>query len=198
MYRKEKCMSRWHGSGRSKAQTSVILIVLIIIIFGGLTVFLLTFAQTLGRPEYTRLYATNIILSVMRTDTGFTDSKCKLVSDAMTCAFFESDWKCGGNGPTCLDLVNETIREQVEGFELIQKSYRYLFIAAPIRLDPSSGEYVDILNPRTGEPLRIKVGDLSLETARVNKIVEPYNMEKMTSQGPIRIKAQIMLSQKSE
>jgi hypothetical protein len=181
-----------------KAQTSAILIILILIIFGGLVVFLLTFAQNLSRPEYTRLYATNIILSVMRTDTGYMDSRCRLVSDAVSCAFFESDWRCGGDGPTCLDLVNATIKDQIDDFELIQKSYRYLFIAGPVRLDTNTGEYVDILNPRTSEPLRIKVGDLSLETGRVNKIVEPYSIEKMTSQGPIRIKAQIMLSQKQE
>jgi hypothetical protein len=182
---------------KRKGQTSIILILIVILIFGGLVIFLLTFAQSIARPEYTRLYATNIMLSVMRVDTGYMDSKCRLVSDAMACAFFEPDWKCGGDGPTCLDLVNATIKTQIDDFELIQKSYRYLFIAAPIRLDPSSGQYVDVLNPRTNEPLRIKVGDLSLETSRVNKIVEPYSLEKMTSQGPIRIKAQIMLSQKA-
>lgn len=196
MYRFNKIFSE--RSCKRKAQTSAILIILVMVIFGGLVVFLLTFAQTVSRPEYTRLYATNIMLSVMRTDTGYMDSRCKLVSDAMSCAFFESDWKCGGDGPTCLDLVNDTIKSHIDDFELVQKSYRYLFIAGPVRLDPNTGEYMDILNPRTGEPLRIKVGDLSLETARVGKIVEPYSIEKMTSQGPIRIKAEIMLSQRPE
>jgi len=176
-----------------KAQTSMILIILVIIVFGGLAVFLLTFAKTFSQPEYINLYSHNLLLSVMRTDTGYTDSRCRLVSDTMSCAFFESDWKCGGEGPTCLDLLNETIQKYVGSFELVQKSYRYLFIAKPEYL--SGG---DVLNPLTDEPLRIKVGDLGLETERVSKIVASEQVQKTTSQGPIVIKAQLILSQRKE
>jgi len=188
------------GENAKKAQSTIILIVLVLIVFGGLAVFLITFAQTIKQPEYTRLYATNIMLSVMRTDTGYTDSRCKQISDVVSCAFFESDWRCKNEttSPTCLDLANNTIRGQIESFELIQKNYRYLFVVKPIRTDPVSGDLVDIMNPRTGEPLRLKLGDLSLEHEKVNKIVESYSIDKMTSQGPIRLKAQIYLSQKEE
>ena len=174
-----------------KAQTSMILIVLVIIIFGGLAVFLLTFAQTFSQPEYVNLYAHNLLLSVMRTDTGYTDSRCKLVSDTLSCAFFESDWRCGGSGPACLSLINETVQKYVGEFELIQKSYRYLFIAKPEYL--SGGE---VLNPLTDEPLRIKVGDLSLEGERTGKIVANEQVQKATSRGPIVIRAQLVLSQR--
>jgi hypothetical protein len=174
----------------------MILIVLLIVIFAGVAVFLLTFASTIKQTEYTRLYATNLLLSVMRTDTDYMDSKCKQISDVVTCAFFESDWKCGGDGPTCLNLANNTIKDSIDRFQLIQKSYRYLFIVKPVRFDPTSGNYMDVINPRTNEPLRIKVGDLSLESERTGKIVESYEIQKSSPQGPIRLRSQIILSQK--
>ncbi|RLI96665.1 MAG: hypothetical protein DRO99_04075 [Candidatus Aenigmatarchaeota archaeon] len=176
-----------------KGQTSVILILFIIVIFGGLAVFLLTFAKTFGQPEYMNLYTHNLLLSVMRTDTGYTDSRCRLVSDTMSCAFFESDWRCGGNGPRCRSLINTTITGYISEFELIQKSYRYLLIAKPEYL--SGGE---VINPVTNQPLRIKIGDLSLEEERVNKIVANEQIQKTTSSGPIIIKVQLILSQKKD
>ena len=169
----------------------MILIVILILIFGGLAVFLLTFAKTFSQTEYTNLYVHNLLLTVMRTDTGYTDSRCRLVSDTLGCAFFESDWKCGGSGPRCLDLANETVRQDVESFEMIQKSYRYLFIAKPEYL--AGGE---IMNPVTNEPLRIKIGDASLENEKAGKVVANEEVQKSSARGPIVIRAQLIVSQK--
>jgi len=176
-----------------KAQSSMILIILVIIIFGGLAVFLLGFAKTFSQPEYTNLYVHNLLLSVMRADTGYTDSKCKLLSDTLSCAFFESDWKCGGDGPTCLRHVNDTIQQYIGSFELIQKSYKYLFIAKPEYM--TGGE---VIHPLTNEPMRIKIGDLSLEKVRVQKIVANEQVQKTTLWGPMIIRAQLIVSQKKD
>ncbi len=71
-----------------KAQTSLMLIVVLILVFIGLAVFLLSFASTLDQQDYFNLYTNNMIITVMRSDTGYHDSKCRLVSDAVSCAFF--------------------------------------------------------------------------------------------------------------
>ena len=176
----------------------MILIVLVIIVFGGLAVFLFSFAGTLEQPEYTDLYVTNLLLSLMRTNTGYQDSQCSVLSDAISCAFFESDWRCGTSGPTCLELVNETITNEIGRFSLIQQNYRYLFIAKPEKMDTVTGEYVEVMNPVTSEPLRVKVGDLSLEQYRGKKIVRSYAVHKSTRRGPMIIRTQLILSQRED
>lgn len=172
-------------------QTSMIMIVLVIIIIVGFSVFLLSIARNVPSSEYTDLYANNLLLSLMRSDTGYTDSRCKLVSDTLSCAFFESDWNCGGRGPRCLDLINETVKQHIGSFSLVQKSYDYLFIARPEYL--SGG---DVINPVTGEPLRIKVGDPSIEERKSKKIVASEQIQKFTALGPMVITAQLYLSEK--
>ena len=84
-----------------KAQTNMILIILVIVVFGGLVLFLLSFARTVSQDEYMNLYAHNLLVSVLRTDTGYTDIDCKLTSDVIRCGFFSSDYRCGEQGPNC-------------------------------------------------------------------------------------------------
>ena len=176
-----------------KAQTSLMLIVVLILVFIGLAVFLLSFASTLDQQDYFNLYTNNMIITVMRSDTGYHDSKCRLVSDAVSCAFFSPQWRCGGDGPTCTEVANDTISRYIESFELIQQSYRYLYIAKPEYL--SGGE---VLDPVTDQPLRIKIGDLALEAERVNKLVANQQIQKTTSQGPVIIRSQLILSRKQD
>lgn len=114
-----------------KAQTTMILLVLIIIIFAGMAVFLLSLAGTVSQDKYLDLYATNFLISILRTDTGYTDSNCKLVSDLLACAFFTSEYHCGGTGPTCRELANSTIYQYTQEFEMIKKSFDYLFTVKP-------------------------------------------------------------------
>ena len=85
----------------------------------------------------------------------------------------------------------------IREMERIQENYRYLYIARPMRDDPTSGEPVIVKHPVTDEPLEIKVGDLALERDRVSKIVA--NIESapiMTEHGIIKIHSQLILSPK--
>ncbi|MBI4020314.1 MAG: hypothetical protein HY367_03195 [Candidatus Aenigmarchaeota archaeon] len=119
------------GMESSKGQTTMVLIVLVIIIFAGLALFILSLTNTFSQDEYINLYAHNMLLSVLRADTGYTDANCKLVSDLISCAYFTPSYQCGGSGPQCLDLANSTINSHVRQFDLIRKNFLFLFIVEP-------------------------------------------------------------------
>jgi hypothetical protein len=157
------------GTGPRKAQTNMILIVLLLIIFVATALFLLSLARTVSQEDYLDLYVNNLMLSLMKTDTGFSDSNCKLISDATACAFSPTTWPCG-EGLTCLDLANQSISEYMDAFEMISKNYRYLFI---VTSDTCS---------RVEEGCRaIRFGDESLEDFRGTKKTAKYVIQKRIS-----------------
>lgn len=136
----------------------MILIVLVLIIFAGIAVFLFTFARTVSQEEYMNIYVHNLLLTTLRTDTGYTDANCKLVSDTLACAFLHPAHRCGGTGPACLDLANQTVTEYLNKSENVRKNYRYLLI---VESETWGGE---------AGPYRLEIGDKALETERVTKI----------------------------
>jgi len=173
----------------ASGQSMVIMIVFVIMIFGGLAVFLLSISQTVSQKEYHNLYVHNLLLSVMRTDTGYTDPNCKLVSDTLGCAFTQStEYKCGGSGEPCIELANGTLTNYMDRFELVKKNFRYLFIAKP-----ETGVRID---PETGEPLVVRIGDKSLETARIDKLKTVYIIPKFLATGPYNIVVELFLAEK--
>ncbi len=172
-----------------RAQTSMILIVIMIIIFGGIALFLFSFAKTISSTEYTNLYAHNLLLAIMRTDTGHSDTNCRLMSDTIASAFLTPTWTCGNSGRNYLSIANDTISEYMDPeFGLIREGFRYLFIAEP--------ESFRSISPETGEPFKIKIGDLSLEEARVEKLVANERIQKVTETGQYVIKVQLIIARK--
>ena len=143
----------------AKGQTGMILIVLVVIIFAGIAIFLFSLARTVSQEEYMNIYVHNLLLTTMRTDTGFTDPDCKLVSDTLACASLTPTHLCGGTGPNCFDLANQSVTEYMNKFGTVRKNYRYLLIVG------SGG----LTTTETGAPI-LKIGDQDLETARVTKI----------------------------
>jgi hypothetical protein len=147
---------------RSKAQTTIIMLLIVIIIFGGIIAFLLSIARQVTQEEYLNMYVHNSLLAVLRSDTGQTGS-CKVTSDLLMCAFTENQ-VCPGSAYTCLELAETIVPAYFNEFDLIRENYRYLFI-----IEPDSPGWVP-LGP-DGQPLSIKVGDETLEEARIEKIV---------------------------
>ena len=143
----------------AKGQTGLILMVLLVIIFAGIAIFLFTLARTVSQEEYMNIYVHNLLLAIMRTDTGYTDAECKLISDLLACAALTPTHLCGGTGPDCLSLANQTITEYMNRFGTVRKNYRYLLIVG-------SGGFVPT---QTGRPL-LEIGDKELATARISKI----------------------------
>ena len=80
-----------------KAQTTMVLLFLVVLIFGMLFIFMLSFAETVGQEEYTQNYLSSLLLSLVRTDTGYNDENCKLISDTIACSFISPTFDCEDN-----------------------------------------------------------------------------------------------------
>lgn len=148
-----------------KGQTTIVLIVLLIVIFGGIVLFLLSFAQSISRVEQTNLYVHNLLLSTLRTNTPhYTDPDCFLVSDLVHCAYYKPSWICGNGYRNCFDEANTTIAGYMAQFEEFNKNYRYLFLVEP---ETSIIREEEIL-----------IGDASLAEERTEKIVANERIQK--------------------
>jgi len=142
----------------AKGQTTMIFLLLIVIIFVGMGAFLLSVARTVSQSEYLNLYTTNLLLSVMRADTGFTDPKCKTVSDTLACAFLSPSYACGSE--SCLTLSDSLVNDYMQQFGIIKKGFGY-FLAVEtegfVVRDPSGNLRV------------VEIGDPSLKNAKTEK-----------------------------
>jgi len=76
-----------------RGQASLIMIVLIIIIFIIIGLFLLVSSFTTEETEYYNIYAHDLLVSVMRTKTGY-QNPCETVSDTIYCSMTRVDRQC--------------------------------------------------------------------------------------------------------
>jgi len=113
-----------------QGQTTMIFIVLIIIIFLGMGVFLLSLAQTVSQSEYINLYTHNLLSSLVKTDTGYTDASCKTVADLLSCSFLSPTHICGTQD--CFSLSEQTVNSYMEQFAFIKEGFRYLLIVESV------------------------------------------------------------------
>ena len=167
-----------------KAQTSALLIVIVLIIFGSIAAFVLNITRTLDFDEYTNVYVNNLLLAVLRTDTGYTEPECRLVSDLLTCAYFTPNYQCGGDGPQCLNLANETITGHMSQFELVRKNYRYLFAIKPQGFVSETS---------------INIGDPQLDCDPANRNcprIEKFSATGIIQRGSYVLKAQLIVAKK--
>lgn len=169
------------------------MIMLVMLLFAGTAIFLLTFAKNISQTDYLNLYAHNLLLTLMRSDTGYTDPQCKLVSDALSCAFFSPEYRCGGGpaaaavglgGPDCMTLANRTATDYIERFSMIKKSYRYLLTVEP--------QGFTVLGP-DGEPFRIIIGDQNIAASRQTKYAANEQMRKAMSSGVYNLNARLVI-----
>jgi hypothetical protein len=172
-------------SGFHKAQTTAVLLLLVIIIFAGLGVFLLSMAKEVSQTEYMQLYTNQLLLSMLRTDTGYTENDCRLLADAVSCVYFvHPNYRCGGSGPTCFDLASSEIEGLLQKFEMI-KGYKYLLTVKPIGFVPHS---------ETGEITEFSVGNSSLEDLKGFKIAATQKLERTTSTGQFILDVRLVLA----
>ncbi|HDD72472.1 MAG TPA: hypothetical protein ENG00_00095 [Candidatus Aenigmarchaeota archaeon] len=106
-----------------KAQTTMILLVFLIMIFTGLVIVLLSLSQTVVREEYSDLYVNNLLLSILKTNTGYTD-RCETVSDLIGCAFLTPSYTCGGSSLECRTLAEQTLEEYMN---MVNENMVYCF-----------------------------------------------------------------------
>jgi hypothetical protein len=110
-----------------RGQASIILILLIIVLFGGMAIFLVSFADTVSQEDYINKFTTNLLLSIVRADTGNSNSDCKLVSDAIFCAITTPGKVCD-NGIKCYDLAEDTINRYMGDLTLLKKNFNYSLV----------------------------------------------------------------------
>lgn len=141
-------------SGR-KAQSSMILLVLVIVIFAAVAVFLFSLAETVSPKQYMNMYTSNLLLSILRADTGLNDPECKYVSDLISCAYFQpSNYRCSGSTITCREFAQSQIDFYMSKYAETQQSFRYLLTVSPkgfIARDPE------------GQAFKLEFGDLTLK-----------------------------------
>lgn len=174
-------------SGAMKAQTTMILIVLVMLIFAGTAIFLLTFAKNISQSDYMNLYAHNLLLVLMRSDTGYSDPQCKLVSDALSCAFFSPEYRCGQGGKDCMTLANQTADDYINRFSMIKKSYSYLLIVEPLGFT--------VLG-QGGEPFKITIGDQGVAAGRQTRYAANEQIRKAASSGVFSLNARLVIMEK--
>jgi hypothetical protein len=167
----------------------MLLVVIVIMIFVGMVVLLLGLANTISKQEFTQLYVNNLLLSTMRTDTGYTDAKCKLVSDLVFCAYFTPEWQCGPGVPNCLELANSTIANYMGLFGSDSQGMKYLFTVAP----------AFIARDESGESISLDMGDKSLKKSKTETLKlysHPLVISKTVGSNQYTLKIQLIVSMK--
>lgn len=144
----------------------MILIVLVIFIIIGIATFLFSLSRSVDQSQYLNIYAHNMLLTMVRSDTGYDDSNCRLISDAVSCTFFNPHRTCGATTETCEDVAFDRINRSVHSFDLISKNMRYLLV-----IKPSGFVSLDRDN--------ITVGDVNLLTDRVTKYTAIERIQKV-------------------
>jgi len=115
-----------------KAQTNMIILVILLLVFIGIVLILFSLSRTVSQEDYMNLYTHNLMLSLMRTDTGYSGSDCKLISDSVFCAFTLGDRVCGNASKTCHEVANQSLAKYMEAFGEISENYRYLLEVTPV------------------------------------------------------------------
>ena len=100
-----------------KAQSSLLMIVFVIMIFAGLGLFLLSIGQTVEQSDYMNIYTHNLLLTLLRSDTGENSRECKYVSDAIACAVTSATCFCEEG------LASRTINSYMESMETLKPTY---------------------------------------------------------------------------
>jgi hypothetical protein len=103
----------------TKGQSSIVMMVLVLVVFGGLAVFLLSMAQTVSQEDYMNIYAHNMLISLMRTNTG-EGGECTLVSDTLSCASF--GMICD-SGRDCSIVAGDKVNEFMNYMNDIKTTY---------------------------------------------------------------------------
>ncbi len=171
-----------------KGQTTMIVLVFMLILFAGLGLFLFSLAETVSQEDYMDLYVNNLLLSVMRTDTGHDDINCKSVSDIVACSFVMPDWICGDSGMRCRDIANQSLSEYIEAFELISENYRYA-------LQITSQGFVAI-DPIEGKPMELVFGDAELIDSKESKRTANYVIQKRLGGSNYNLRATLLISRR--
>lgn len=122
---------------RRKAQTSMMLIVVAIVIFMGIGIFMLISSVKPQYDEYNNLYVHNLLLSVLRRNTGYT-GECETVSSVLTCAVTIQSTQC--NGIPCNEVADQIVPDLVGS--VIKPTFDYCLVIEQENWEVVGGERI--------------------------------------------------------
>ena len=167
-----------------KGQTTAVLLFLVAMIFVALMMMVLSFSETVDQNEYMETYLNSMLISVMRTDSGYTDDSCKLVSDLIWCGIMQPSYQCGGGAEQCHDLATEKVTHYLESFDVLKKNFRYFF-----RVEP----YNFVARNEDGTPIVFEIGDPGVEEAE-DRLVASYTIYKQKGYNSYILKAYLFIT----
>ncbi|MBL7160867.1 MAG: hypothetical protein ISS93_03400 [Candidatus Aenigmarchaeota archaeon] len=165
-------------------QTTIIFILIVIVIFAGMAVFLLSLAETVSQSEYITLYTYNLLSSLLKTDTGQTAFSCKTVSDVLACSFLTPTYVCGNQD--CFNFADETINARMDQFAVVKEGFRYLLTVEP----------EGFVSLPYGSPYTIEIGDSSLKEEKIEKITARERIQKVLDGKPYLLTVTLTLAKK--
>ncbi|RLJ00478.1 MAG: hypothetical protein DRP03_00095 [Candidatus Aenigmatarchaeota archaeon] len=124
-----------------KSQAELVALVMVMIVF--IIIFSLTSLfknNTRVSDEYYNLYAHNLLLSLIRTDTGY-GGICKSFADTIACAI-TTNVNCGTK--TCEEIVEEDLKSLAG--KVIKENMDYLLIIEPEGWEFFGGKRIEIGN----------------------------------------------------
>ena len=129
----------------SKAQTSMVMLVLVLVVFMGLGIFFLSTMIQAEPSDYENLYTHNLLISVLRKSTDY-GQPCETVASVASC--FHRQIECRNNfgvKKTCREIADEIIPQLIE--DTIKPGYDYYMIIQPENYDIAGGPSITYGNP---------------------------------------------------
>jgi len=161
------------------------MMILVLFLVFGMFIFLLALLQKPPEHPMDNMYVHSMLLSIMRSDTGYPEENCKTVADAVACAFFEPYYKCGDNVP-CYDLASSIMQELVNRYRSSKKNRLYYIEASPEgRVVSWMGKAVEISLPKSNEYIK---NSLQKSTAE-------EKIQKLFKGEPITVKVKLYMAE---
>ncbi|MEM5798907.1 MAG: hypothetical protein QXP39_02565 [Candidatus Aenigmatarchaeota archaeon] len=124
-----------------RGQTTLILMIITVMIFIGMAIFLLYFAQTITITEYEELYAHEMLTAIIRSGGAgpecpecWMDKSCRYVSDLIGCYWTKAGYVCRSASPqfSCDVLAVKRLNESLQTYAGLKPGYEYFLAARPV------------------------------------------------------------------
>lgn len=145
----------------SKAQASILAIAIAMFIVIAIISFsMLTSIRKERINEFNNIYVHNLLLTVMRSTTGYA-SPCHTFSDTMVCCYFTPNKRCSQK--RCIDICEEDLKERIEN--LIKPSFSYFLSIEPEGFEYTGGSRVFIGNDSVEDAYPVYVANEKVITS---------------------------------
>ena len=167
-----------------KAQLNLLVIVFVLLFLAGIAVFLISAVQGISQDEYLNLYTNQLLLSVLREDTGFTDPACRTNADLAACAFLTPSHPCDRLAAnTCSTLAETRVNAGFAAYDPLRPNLRWLLTVEPQGFVTFSGS----------QQLHWELGDATVKDSRQHYAANT-RIQKQTASGPALLKVQLLIS----